>query len=402
MTESIAVPKKILVTGGHMTPALAVIAELRERGYNDFLWVGHKFNQTVVKVPSAEFNTVTTEFNIPFIDLKAGKLSRNWGGGEWLAGLVNLVKVPWGFVHATWIILLHRPDLILSFGGYIALPIAVMGKLLGRTVITHEQTAVTGLTNRIIPRFSDKVLISWPQSAEYYPAHKTVLVGNPLRPEIRRVQELSKYDNADIAKSADSFKNLDTNVPVVFVTGGNQGSHKLNAALFAILPDLLTRVVVIHQTGSYDNDLADTFEANLTVDQKRRYLHQPFFYSDSIAEVFALADLVICRSGANTVYELLSIGKPSILIPIPWVTHNEQFINASIMKDVGLGLILEERYLEPATLQQMVIASLKHITEGKVPDGSLKLAEAAERAQAQVIPDAATRIAEIVLTYLTK
>lgn len=382
-----------------MTPALAVIAELKVRGYSNFLWVGHKYNQSVVNSTSAEFNTIT-EMQIPFIDLKAGKLARNWGGGEWLAGFINLVKVPWGFVHATAIILRHRPDIILSFGGYLALPVSVMGKLLGRKVITHEQTAVTGLTNRIIPKFADKILISWPTSAQYYPPVKTLLVGNPIRAEIDKVAEFGKHQKVDIAGSLDLLRGLDVSVPVIYVTGGNQGSHKLNAAVFTAMNDLLTKYTVIHQTGNYDKDAAETFAANLTPELKRRYLHRPFFYSDSITEVFALSDLVICRSGANTVYELLSMGKPSILIPIPWVTHNEQFINASIMRDVGLGLILEEKYLEPATLQQMIVASLAHIAEGKVPDGSLRLAQAAEQARAQVIPGAASKIAEIVIAAL--
>lgn len=360
-----------------MTPALAVISELQERGYNNFIWVGHKFNQVGAKSPSAEYQTVT-KLNIPFIDLKAGKLSRNWGGGEWGAAIVNLVKIPWGFMHSLWIILSHRPDIILSFGGYLALPIAIMGKLMGKKVLTHEQTAVTGLTNKIIPYFADKIAISWPSSQKYYPAHKTILTGNPLRPEVFDVHEVDWQVNEGL--------------PTIYITGGNQGSHKLNVAVFEILGQLLEKFNVIHQTGNA-TVTGDFDKAGRLAQEHRqkpgKYLYREFFFSKDIGTVFHKANLVIARSGANTVYEILALAKPAIFIPIPWVTHNEQYINAQVAQEAGLATILEEKQLSGVNLLTKIREMQSRTDQKLTPVNS------------PVILDASKRITDIIESLIS-
>jgi UDP-N-acetylglucosamine--N-acetylmuramyl-(pentapeptide) pyrophosphoryl-undecaprenol N-acetylglucosamine transferase len=361
---------RILVTGGHMTPALAVIDDLHQRGFHNFVWVGHKYNQAGDKEPSAEYKSINQK-GIPFIDLKAGKLSRNWGGGGWLTGIINLVKIPWGFLMSFVIILRHRPHLIISFGGYLALPIVIAGRLLGAKIVTHEQTVITGLTNKIIPRFAHKIFISWPSSAKYYPSDKTVLTGNPLRPEIFE----ARSNNIDVSEK----------LPVIYVTGGNQGSHILNRAVFTILPQLLERAVVIHQTGSSsvtgDAQTSQQIKSQLPVHLQSRYYPAAFIFSNEIGEVFAKASLVIARSGANTTYEILALQKPAIFIPIPWVTHNEQYLNASIATETGLASILEEKDLSPESLLQLVQRNLdmRLTSEAKQAAKNLIVMNAAER-----------------------
>ncbi len=378
--------KRILVTGGHMTPALAVIEQLRSKGYADFVWVGHKYNQAGSNKPSPEFQTVT-KLNIPFIDLKAGKLSRNWD--DLASAVLNLIKIPWGFVHSLFIILKYQPDLVLSFGGYLALPIAIMGKLLGKKVITHEQTVVSGLTNRIIPKFADKILISWPSSAKFYPAQKTLITGNPLRPEIFQ----SKSQEFDFAN----------NLPVVYITGGNQGSHKLNQAIFDKLADLLQIANLIHQTGNssltQDNQKAASLKSALPAELVSRYYPLDFVFENQIGEVFAKANLVVSRAGANTTSELLALGKLSIFIPIPWVTHNEQQLNAELAAKTGLATIITEAELSPTNLFDRIVAGLK-LFSSQQGFNQRPFSECQQQARNLIRTDAAELIAQEIIKVI--
>lgn len=381
-----------------MTPALAVVSALKKYASEqeveyEFVWVGHKYNQHGNKNPSAEYNSITN-MGIKFINLTAGKLTRNWGGDNWQAGLINFIKIPIGFIQSAWIILKYRPRLIMSFGGYLALPISIVGKILGRKVVTHEQTAVTGLTNRIIPKFADKILISWPSSAKYYPAHKTVLTGNPLRPEIFEV-------------SSQSFE-LNSNLPTIYLTAGNQGSHKLNEAIFPKLDQILDRANFIHQTGN--SSVTGDFEKAKLLEQEYQgkykagevkgiYHVRDFVYSTEVGEAFGKADLIIARAGANTTYEILALSKPAIFVPIPWVTHNEQFKNASLAKETGIGEIINEQDLTSELLLERILNAIDLNSQGKSISGT-PLEEAKQQAKAVVKLDAANLIVRELIPYL--
>jgi UDP-N-acetylglucosamine--N-acetylmuramyl-(pentapeptide) pyrophosphoryl-undecaprenol N-acetylglucosamine transferase len=369
-----------------MTPAFAVISKLKEQGASKFVWVGHKYNQAGSRIPSAEFQTVI-QMGIPFVDLRAGKLSRNWD--DLVSGAMNLLKIPWGFVHSFFIILKYQPDMILSFGGYLALPIVVMGKLLGKKVITHEQTVVSGLTNRIIPRFADKILISWPSSAKFYPPSKTVLTGNPLRPEIFNA-------------TSNAFA-LDQSLPTIYITGGNQGSHKINQAIFDKLPDILQVANVIHQTGNSsitgDAEKSKQLQSQLPEELRKRYFPLPFIFGEQIGEVFAKSDLVISRAGANTTYELLALGKLCIFIPIPWVTHNEQQLNAEIAAGTGLGTIVKESELTASSLFDRIVIGL-NLIKSQQGFNSEPIATCRQKAQSLVKRDAANLIVQEVMQLL--
>lgn len=370
-----------------MTPAFAVISELRRRGYQRFFWVGHKFNQAGSKVTSPEFQTVK-KMNIPFFDLKAGKLNRSWQDNRF-GSIINLIKIPWGFVQSLWILVRVRPHIIVSFGGYLALPIVIVGKLLGRRVVTHEQTVTTGLTNKILPYFADKVMLSWPSSLVHYPQNKAVITGNPLRPEIF-TPDSHQFQ----------FKN---NLPVVYVTGGNQGSHKVNQAIFDQLHEILEICNVIHQTGNSsvtkDADQANQLKLSLPDHLRDRYIPKTFIFENEIGEVFAKADLVIARSGANTTYEILAMGKMAIFIPIPWVTHNEQYLNAKVASDVGMALILEEARLNGINLKNALDLAMRHLRQNKGFNDK-PLAETRMAAKGVVRFDADKSIVDIIESLL--
>ena len=210
---------RIVVTGGHYTPALAVIEELRERGNFRFFWFGHRWLSGGEERESAEYRAVK-KLGVPFFDLKAGKLYRTRSWRE-------IFKIPLGFFHAFYLVLKVRPRLIISFGGYLAPPVVLAGFLMGVPSITHEQTTVSGWANRFVSLFARKVLVSWEPSLGFFPERKTVFTGNPIRRAIFEVRT-KRF----------SFSNP---LPVVYVTGGKQGAHVVNDAVRGNLSEILKK-----------------------------------------------------------------------------------------------------------------------------------------------------------------
>lgn len=347
---------KILITGGHLTPAIAVLNELKNRGYHNFSWVGHKFNQSGSKVVTAEFNTVNT-LDVPFYNLRTGKLIRDWSFSTFLYGIKNLFFVLWGIISAFYLILKLRPNIIVSFGGYLALPVVISGKLLGSKVVTHEQTIVTGLANKVIGKFADKVFISWEESRKYFNPQKTVFTGNPIRKSVFEIE-----DNSLI-------KDIDSNLPTILVFGGNQGAHEINIRIFEIVSELVKDFNVIHQTGNSnvtkDNERSNHIKSSLPTELSKRYLPIEYISSNQIGSILNETDIMVSRSGANTVSEILALGKISILIPIPQTSHDEQIRNARLVEKVGLGIYLSQNGLTSEKLYQTILLLRNQINNGK-------------------------------------
>lgn len=314
---------RILVTGGHHDPALAVIEELRKRGKFRFYWVGHRFSLRGEKTESVEFRTISKQ-GIPFYDLRTGKIYKT-GLGEWL-------KVPLGFLQSLFLLLKIRPRLIISFGGYLAAPVVLAGFFLGIPAVTHEQTTVFGWANRFISLFARKVFVSWKSSLAFFPKRKTILTGNPIR-------------RAVFERKTNRFR-FSNSLPVVYVTGGKQGAHVINEAIRSALSKFLEKYNLIHQTGSSEvfQDYAKLtlLKGQLSQKLQERYIVQEYFGLEEVGAVYAAADLVVGRAGANTVTELAALGKPAVLVPIPWVSRREQFRNAQILAENGAALVLPE------------------------------------------------------------
>lgn len=312
---------KIVVCGGHHNSALVVAEALRGKGHKIY-WFGHKYSMIGDKNPSAEYLEVT-EKSFPFIEIQAGKIQPRFNFFK------NLIRIPTGFWQSFALLQEIKPDLIFSFGGYLALPVAYCGYLLRIPVITHEQTTVSGVANKLIAKIARRVFISFPDSADYFPKEKTVLTGLPVRSEIFK----------------SSKKLFNNHKKTIYITGGKQGSHIINQAVFEILPRLLETFNVIHQCGS--TTLFGDFEKAKKI-KNENYLVQDYFFGDEIGAVFYTADFVISRAGAHTVYELMVLKKPALLIPISWSKQNEQQKNAQFLKSLGLAEILFQD--DPKTL----------------------------------------------------
>ncbi len=324
MTNS--VKYKIIFTGGHHNSALAVAKELIKDNSVEVVWFGHKYSMQKDKSPSAEFLEVTNN-HIRFRVLHAGKIYKTYS-------LISWFKIPWGFIEAFYYLLVEKPDLIVSFGGYLAAPVVVAGWLQGIPIITHEQTTVVGFANKIIAYFADKILVTWPQSKKYFNPQKVVITGLPLR------EEIFKSDGTDL------FNN---NLPIVYITGGKQGSHIINETIGKVLPNLLEKMNIIHQTGSNsifgDFEKLTAFREQLDPSIKDHYLIKQYFFEDEIGDIFNQADIVVSRAGAHTIYELAALGKPALLIPIEWASHNEQYKNARELINEGIACMIPENRL---------------------------------------------------------
>lgn len=313
--------KKILITGGHLTPALALLDELAEEKDIKLSFIGRKYATENSKNVSAEF-TIVKERQINFYSLTTGRLQRKFTKYT----LTSLLKIPVGFVQSFYYLLVLRPNVVVSFGGYISTPVVFAAWLLGITSVTHEQSIIPGLANKINAIFTKKVYLAWPQTKKYFA--KATVIGNPTRKLIFN-QETPN----------DKIKNfIGNSKKLIYITGGNQGSHFINGLIFDSL-DLIKGYKIIHQVGAtnYKGDLDKALAIKNT-----NYLALDYVRQDCLGYILNCASFVISRSGANTVWELAVLGKPGILIPLPIAASDEQLQNAQILKNHGCAIVLRQ------------------------------------------------------------
>ncbi len=327
----------LIFTGGHHNSALAVAQQLKKQGWN-IIWIGHKYSMWKDRSPSAEFEEVT-QSGISFIELTAGKLYNT-------VNPLKLIRIPYGFLQALLIMLKlklkYRNNLkgIVTFGGYLGVPVVISGWMLGLPSISHEQTTSVGWANRLISYFAKKIAISWPSSVSRFPSHKVVLTGLPLRPEIQN----------SISKQSISNQ--------IYITGGKQGSHVINETVFSLLPTLLENYQIIHQTGSStvfgDYNRALQIKNQLPTPLRERYHIYKYLSADQTAAALSSSMLVVTRSGAHVTYELAYLKTRCVLIPIPWSSHDEQYRNASVLEAAHQGVILPQDKLNPQSLFEAI------------------------------------------------
>lgn len=333
--------KKAVITGGHLTPALAVIEEMKASGQWEILFIGRKKTMEGDRGESIE-SQIIPGLGCWFVSINAGRWQRRWNK-YWLAAFL---KTPVGFFQAFYHLLLFRPQVILSFGGYLALPVVFSGWLLRIPIVTHEQSLEPGLANRLLARMATRIAVSWEQTARYFPKQKVVLTGNPLRRAVLQAGCLPRRRQT---------------LPTIFITGGNQGAHAINETVRKCLASLLRKYLVYHQAGTieyhqdYDklNDQCSRFNDQL----RQRYHLKKWFSAQELAEILAQADLVISRAGMNIISELIYLRKPTLLIPLFF--GREQKANALFLVNLGLAEVLFQADLTPARLEKKIAAMLQ-------------------------------------------
>lgn len=304
-------------TGGHVMPALAVARYLQEKGVQ-IHWLGTRAGIEARLVPQAGIP-------LSFIDIQG--LRRNKS--------ISWVFVPWKIAKAILqsyrILAKERPQSVLCMGGYAAGPGAIAAWLLRLPIVLHEQNAIPGVTNKILARFAQRIMVAFPQVFNEFPA-KVKVTGNPVRKEILAVQK-TYLEGCRI-----------------LVLGGSLGATKLNEIVpeaLSLLPEQ-KRPQIWHQTGKQHLQGTQAHYA------KYKISAQTVEFIDDMAKAYAWADVVICRSGALTIAELAAVGLPSILIPFPYAVDDHQTANAKYLSEKGGAYLLPQATLTAKMLMTVL------------------------------------------------
>jgi UDP-N-acetylglucosamine--N-acetylmuramyl-(pentapeptide) pyrophosphoryl-undecaprenol N-acetylglucosamine transferase len=354
-------------TGGHTSAGLAVAAALAAGGA-EVHWIGSHDGVEARRVPEA---------GLPFHPISTGKLRRYWDRKN-VSDL--LVRVPAGFVQSWRLLRRLRPAVLFSAGGFVSVPPALAARSLGIPIVVHEQTAVPGLANRITARFAARVAVSFAASGGGFPARRVVLTGNPVRRDVlggSREAALERFG-------------FDPAVPLLYVTGGAQGAHRINRVVGEALPRLLTICQILHQCGDNpetgDRAWLEERARALPAALRPRYAVVPYIGAE-LRDVYAAAALLLGRSGAGTVTECCGLGLPALFVPLPGASGNEQAANAGLVEAAGGAVVLPQGDLAPESL----VDTLSRLLRDRAG-----LEAMGARARALAVPDAAQRLARII------
>jgi UDP-N-acetylglucosamine--N-acetylmuramyl-(pentapeptide) pyrophosphoryl-undecaprenol N-acetylglucosamine transferase len=339
-------------TGGHVFPGLAVADVVKARGWR-VVWMGAKSGMEARIVPARGY------------EMRWVRVSGVRGKG-WLTKLLlpfNLLVAFWQSARA---IFRLRPDVVLGMGGYVAFPGGMMASLLARPLAIHEQNAIAGLTNRLLARLADRVLLAFPDAlagGEW--------CGNPVREDI-----------AGLAPPEQRYAGRDGPLRLL-VIGGSLGAQALNTVVPQALARLVPseRPIVVHQSGEKHLDQLRASYAAAGVDGTL------VSFIDDMGARYAECDLVLCRAGATTIAELAAAGIASVLVPYPHAVDDHQSANARYLVEHDAALLAPQASLDAASLATML--------------GSLdrpRLQAMAQRARALGRPDAAIRVADRCLS----
>ncbi len=310
-------------TGGHIIPLIAVAQKIKEKNpETQFLFIGPR---GILEKKLMEAQGIPSKYVL------VGKLRRYFS----FRYCIDIFKVPLGIIQALVYLLFYMPDAIFSKGGYASFPVVVVGWLYRIPILIHDSDANPGLANTFLAKFSDRVAVSYARAEKYFLAKKVVLTGNPLRADINQ---------GEAQKAREKFSLLESK-KVIFVWGGSQGAQAINNKILDILPDLLKRYQVIHQTGEKNFKEVEHKAGVLGIKNGRRgYFALPFI-EEGLKDILAVADLIISRSGSNSISEIAANGKASIIIPLANSANNHQRMNAYAIAKTGGCIVLEEANL---------------------------------------------------------
>ncbi len=306
-------------TGGHIFPGLAVAQALRDKGWRVH-WLGAPNSMESRLVPQRGFALETVDFS--------------GVRGKGLKTLVFLpVRLARAFVQSVQVLRRVQPDVVVGLGGYITFPGGLMGVLMGKPLVLHEQNSVAGMANKVLARVAARVFTAFPKVMA-----KGQWVGNPLRGEF-------------LTQAAPQTRFAGRSGPLrVLVVGGSLGARALNTVVpqaLALIP-AAQRPVVTHQSGEKQIDELRANYASAGVQAELT----PFI--QDTAQAFADADLVICRAGASTVTELAAVGAAAVLVPFPAAVDDHQTHNARFLVDQGAGWLLPQADMTPAALADLL------------------------------------------------
>jgi UDP-N-acetylglucosamine--N-acetylmuramyl-(pentapeptide) pyrophosphoryl-undecaprenol N-acetylglucosamine transferase len=330
--------KKLFITGGHLTPALATIEEIQKRKLPyEIVFIGRRKALEGVAGIAHEEEIVTSR-GIRFRPIVAGRLQRLLH----IHTITSLAKIPIGFFQALYYCLSERPYAVFSFGGYVALPVVVCAAFLKIPIITHEQTSVPGLANKIIAKFAKTICVTFELTKKDFPKHNVVVTGLPVRAELFS------------PPAKPTFTASESTRPLIYITGGSTGSESLNTLLFPLISEFTKKFAVIHQTGQLSLEQARAVQQALPTKNRDRYVIQDYFGIGDLSWILQKAAFVVGRSGANTVMEMAMLGKVGLFVPLPWSGGGEQMKNAQWLADAGSAKVIQQKEATPAKILRIV------------------------------------------------
>ena len=323
MPETVKENKRIIFTGGgtagHVTPNIALIEPLLREGW-EVHYIGSENGM--------ERGLIAALSGVTYHGISTGKLRRYF---SW-QNFIDPFRVIKGYFQARKLIREIQPSVIFSKGGFVSVPVVLgAGKV---PVVAHESDYSPGLSNRIATRFTDKVCLSFEDTLQHVSKGKGIFTGTPIRPAL--------YDGD--RERALAFTGLTGEKPVLLVMGGSLGAQKLNELVRAALPQLCERYDIIHLCGKGKND-CDCVACGY---------HQYEYIDKELPDLFALSDVVLSRAGANSVFELLALNKPSVLVPLTSASsRGDQLLNANYMEKKGYAKVVDQN---TATTDSLVAA----------------------------------------------
>lgn len=318
--------KHIVLTGGgtagHVTPNIALIPKLQEKGFQiSYIGSYNGIEKSLIQ-----------ELGIPYYGISSGKLRRYFD----IKNFSDPFRVLKGYSQAKKLMKQLKPDVVFSKGGFVTVPVVLAAKKRKIPAIIHESDMTPGLANKLCLSSATKICCNFPETVSTLPADKAVLTGTPIR------QELLHGDK----EAARNFCGFSSDKPVLLVIGGSLGAASVNENVRKILPDLLKEFQVIHLCGKGKTDSSLEHTAGYV---------QYEYIKEELPDLFALADIVISRAGANAICELNALAKPNLLIPLSAnASRGDQILNARSFERQGYSMVLEEEEITESVLMDSI------------------------------------------------
>ena len=325
--------KRIVLTGGgtagHVTPNIALLPKLRELGY-DIHYIGSY--EGIEK-------KLIEDVNVPYYGIASGKLRRYFDPKNFS----DPFRVLKGYGEARKILKKLKPDVVFSKGGFVAVPVVLAAKHLHIPVIIHESDMTPGLANKLCLSSASKICCNFPETVANLPAEKAVLTGTPIRQELL----------SGSAEAGRKFCGFTADKPVLMVIGGSLGAASVNDNVRKILPELLKEFQVVHLCGKGKTDESLNGTAGYV---------QYEYIQDELPDLFAMADIVISRAGANAICEIRELHKPNLLIPLSAkASRGDQILNARSFERQGFSKVLEEETLT----NELLLSSIRELYDNR-------------------------------------
>ncbi len=333
-------------TGGHINPALAIAAKIKEKhpeAVIEFIGTSRGLETTLVPREGYKLHLVNV---------------RGFKRKLCAETFVALKEAVTSVFEAKKIIKEFKPDVVIGTGGYVCWPVLKAAAQMKIPTAVHEQNAFAGVTNKMLAKYVDKVMISFEAARRYFPESKVVLTGNPIKDEMLRADRIS----------ARAQLGVDDDTPVILSYGGSLGARRVNETSIEVIERFSenAKVFHIHATGKiyYEDTKERLLKRGYTETQKgelrkgnvvvREYIY-------NMPSLMSAADVLVCRAGAMTMSEVSAMGKAAVIIPSPNVTDNHQYKNAKVLADANSGILIEESNLNGETL----VKAVKELCEDK-------------------------------------